>query len=365
MSKKKKTQTSQVVKSTKIETWDCKCGKKKITSPFCPNCGKKCTTGAVPTDGAPKRLSKGALIAIIATSIVLVAALIVGVVFMTKPAERNEEKATILSFAQATSLETMKTLDGKKVTIMGYMSTLSPVNGEFMYLMNLPYQSCPFCIPNTTTLSNTLAVYAETGKSFEFTDRAIQVTGILEFGSWTDEFGYQYEYRIKDASFVVLDNDNLSAELRLWQELASEGLVMEVYSLMSSVSALCYWPEYLTTVDDQTVYVQPEDVAPLLEVGGYYYDIINDMYYDDLIIRIKEIDANAFGELISLIREIQAFSKTVHTAFVNKEYSLVPEYTNAFMDGRTQYKYNNYDAFNNQYEALWIKFSNWMNKWEV
>lgn len=363
MSKKKTTKPAQQA-TKKIETWDCKCGKKRISSPFCPNCGKKCKTGEVSTT-APKRLSKGALIAIIATSIVLVAALIVGVVFMTRPANRDDEKATLLSFAQATSLETMKALDGKKVTIVGYMSTLSPVNGSFMYLMNLPYQSCPFCIPNTTTLSNTLAVYAPSGKSFEFTDRAIQVTGLLEFGSWTDEFGYKYDYRIKDATFTVVDNENISEELRLWQALAAEGLVMDVYSMMNSVGALCYWPEYITTVDNQTVYVRPEDVAPLLEPGGYYAELIDDMYYTDLITRIKTVDPNAFSELIEIITETQAFATTVHTAFVNKEYSVVPEYTNAFMDGRTQYKYNNYDAFNNQYDAIWVKFSNWMSKWEV
>ena len=68
-----------------------------------------------------------------------------------------------LSFSQANSVEAMQKLDGKQVNIIGYMSTLSPINGSFMYLMNLPYQSCPFCVPNTTQLSNTMAVYAKTG----------------------------------------------------------------------------------------------------------------------------------------------------------------------------------------------------------
>ena len=92
-----------------------------------------------------------------------------------------------LSFSEANSIDDMKKLDGKTVSIIGYMSTLSPVNGEFMYLMNMPYQSCPFCIPNTTQLSNTLAVYAKNGKSFEFTDLLIRVEGVLEFGDYTDE----------------------------------------------------------------------------------------------------------------------------------------------------------------------------------
>ena len=87
----------------------------------------------------------------------------------------DDGPAKLLSFSQAQSISEMEKLDGEKVTILGYMSTLSPVSGEFMYLMNLPYQSCPFCIPNTTTLSNTIAVYAK--DEFEFTDSAIRVTG--------------------------------------------------------------------------------------------------------------------------------------------------------------------------------------------
>ena len=57
-----------------------------------------------------------------------------------------------LSFSQANSVEAMQKLDGQEVNIIGYMSTLSPITGNFMYLMNLPYQSCPFCVPNTTQL---------------------------------------------------------------------------------------------------------------------------------------------------------------------------------------------------------------------
>jgi hypothetical protein len=117
--------------------------------------------------------------------------------------EKEDNLSQLLSFSQAQSITEMEKLDGKTVTIIGYMSTLSPVSGKFMYLMNLPYQSCPFCVPNTTQLSNTMAVYAKS--EFKFTDRAIVVTGTLEFGDFTDEFGYQYSYRIKDATYAVLD----------------------------------------------------------------------------------------------------------------------------------------------------------------
>ena len=39
-----------------------------------------------------------------------------------------------LSFSQANSIEEMQKLDGQTVNIIGYMSTLSPITGNFMYL---------------------------------------------------------------------------------------------------------------------------------------------------------------------------------------------------------------------------------------
>ena len=123
-----------------------------------------------------------------------------------------------LSFSEANSVDQMKKLDGQKVSIIGYMSTLSPVNGEFMYLMNMPYQSCPFCVPNTTQLSNTLAVYAKDGKSFEFTDLLIRVEGVLEFGDYTDEYGYgTYDNLIEfiksaEGNFTYVEGDSLPSQ---------------------------------------------------------------------------------------------------------------------------------------------------------
>lgn len=47
--------------------------------------------------------------------------------------------ANKLSFSDAISIETLASLDGKPVTITGYMATLSPLDGAYIYLMNMPY----------------------------------------------------------------------------------------------------------------------------------------------------------------------------------------------------------------------------------
>ena len=109
--------------------------------------------------------------------------------------EASSAEVTKLSFADSASLDTLKALDGKNVTITGYMATLSPLNGEYIYLMNMPYQSCPFCVPNTNQLSNTMAVYAPSGSKFDFTDRPVQVTGTLRVQDRVDDYGYSYNYK--------------------------------------------------------------------------------------------------------------------------------------------------------------------------
>ena len=203
----------------------------------------------------------------------------------------NEGGTQMLSFSQAQSVAEMEKLDGKQVTIIGYMSTLSPISGKFMYLMNLPYQSCPFCIPNTTQLSNTMAVYAKGNDEFEFTDRAIQVTGTLEFGDYTDEFGYVYSYRIKDATYSILDTENMSAELKLWQQLASTDAVSEVYSMFEYVNFLCYWPTYIYFIETD---------------GAQFNFGFKSGYFDNIISTIKSVDETAFADLVKVVEDAKA-----------------------------------------------------------
>ena len=84
----------------------------------------------------------------------LIALMLTAIVLMSLFAGCGEEKTassgdtTKLSFKDAAGYDYLKSLDGSQVSIRGYMATSSPVDGSFMFLMNLPYQSCPFCVPN-------------------------------------------------------------------------------------------------------------------------------------------------------------------------------------------------------------------------
>ena len=280
-----------------------------------------------------------------------------------KPAENG---TVMLSFSQAQSIEEIKNYDGREVTIIGYMSTLSPISGQFMYLMNLPYQSCPFCVPNTTQLSNTMAVYAMEKDEFEFTDRAIQVTGIMEFGDYTDEFGYEYSYRIVDATYEVLDTSNMSEELRLWQQLASTDVISDVYTMFEYVNFLCFWPSYTAQFDGGADYLYPDDAIYFIETDGAQFNYgFKEGYFEGLIATIESVDPTAFADLVTIIKDAKALCDKGYAELKAGNCTQVAEYSGAFRDGRLQYNLTNSTEFGSEMERLYRLFSNWLASWEI
>lgn len=280
-----------------------------------------------------------------------------------------------LSFSD-TNLDDMKKLDGQTVTINGYMSTLSPISGAFMYLLNLPYQSCPFCEPNSTTLSNTIAIYAPDGKKFEFTDRLIRVTGTLEYnksGQFTDEYGYNYSFRIVDATYEVINTSELGEHLKLWQELASTGVISDVYAMYDYINFLCFWGTYTAAMSDGSKdYLYAGDLSVFLYKEGAQFNYgYQNSFYDNMVAKIEAVDKTAFADLVNNIRQAQTFAQQVQLAISNEEYAFVPEYSTdssgklVFGDGRYQYKMNDAEVYRENMNNLYKAFATWLGEWEV
>lgn len=298
-------------------------------------------------------------------SIILVSCLAL-FLFVSCGSSDVEKVSNTLSFSKVNSVDEMQKLDGQQVSIIGYMSTLSPITGNFMYLMNLPYQSCPFCVPNTTQLSNTMAVYAKDGDSFEFTDRAIKVTGILEFGTYTDEFGYEYGYRIKDATYSEVDTSEMTDKMKLWQQLASTDVISEVYNMYEYVNFLCFWPTYTAEFDEGKDYLYPTDALRFIESEGaqYNYGYV-DGYFDAILNKIEEVSPTDFSVLTDNIRKAELLCNKALTDLKEENYSITAEYSGSFNDGRSQYIMNNSDTFEKEMEAIYREFAQWLAEWEI
>ena len=276
----------------------------------------------------------------------------------------GEEGATALKFTDAVSLETLTALDGKTVSIVGYMATLSPLSGKFLYLMNMPYQSCPFCAPNTTQLANTMAVYAPEGQTFGYTDQAIRVTGTLRIEDYTDEYGYVYNYRIADASYEIVDLAALSEDYALWQSIASDGVVAEINSMFDYLHFLCQWTEYQSgyTDDDgsEVVYfLYPGDVEMYLQdTGPYgYAQEAGEDYFPGLIERIRAISANDLEDLVTIVESAQQVAATALSELRAVNYT----YDSAADKYALQ---KNEELYNAWYDA-YSQFALWLAKWEI
>ena len=269
-----------------------------------------------------------------------------------------------LSFSASNDIKELQSLDGQRVTIVGYMATMSPISGAFMYLMNLPYQSCPFCVPNTAQLANTMAVYAPSGKKFDFTDQAIRVTGTLRVEDYSDEFGYEYNYRIVDASYTVVDLSSIRSDYALWTALASEGITSEIYGMFDYLYFICQWQDYMFNFVDetgqmQTVPIWPGDVMGLLEDDEYGYRTqTDDDYFQNLIRRVRAISPDALEDLVAILQQCEEVRAYALGELYGENFKYDPE-----TDGYTQ---DAYDELYLAWQDVWYAFAgDFINRWQM
>lgn len=296
-------------------------------------------------------------------SIILLLALVLG---LTACGSKEEKPNTVasLSFSDAVNFESIEKLDGQKVSIIGYMATMSPISGKFMYLMNMPYQSCPFCLPNTTQLSNTMAVYAPEDKTFEYTDQAIKITGTMVIEDMVDEFGYAYNYRIADASYEIVDLSMISEDYALWQAIATDGIVTELSAMFDYLHFLCQWTEYQGSYVDESgetveFFMYPGDVTQYLEDDSVYgyADKYADGYFPGLISRIRAISPDGLEDLVAIVEAAQALADIAIADLNNGAYT--------YDESTDQFTLNNNDALYEQFYDVYYQFSDWLTRWEL
>ena len=139
--------------------------------------------------------------------------------------ESKVEGSFQIRFKDLVELKTLEKYDGKTVTAVGYLSPIMGYDNSFGYLMNLPYQTCPYCIPDDTRITNTIAIFAPSGKKIEATEAAVVVTGTLKLGEYTDDYGYEYSYRIVDATLKKADTESVGNKVALYNDVADKKIL--------------------------------------------------------------------------------------------------------------------------------------------
>lgn len=234
----------------------------------------------------------------------------------------NEQGITAIKFKSTASEKEIEELNGKMVSITGYLSTLSPLNGEFAYLMNLPYQNCPYCVPGSSQITNTLAIFAKDNEKIEFTDLPVTVLGELEIGDFTDDFGYQYSVRLKDVTVSNADIDLLSENIRKYNVLAENGVLANLYECITNAENIIY---------SNSSDLKPIDIAQI----------------EKTINEVKQYNSkDEYKSLIVILNGLESLCKKVNGYIENNEYDKIKN-------------------SQNQLRIIYSSFSNWISEGEL
>jgi predicted transcriptional regulator len=290
----------------------------------------------------------------------------------------SENEITKLSFKSAAEYEYLKTLDGTTVAISGYIATSSPVDGSFMFLMNLPYQSCPFCVPNTSQLSNTMEVYPKKGDKFDYTTQAIKVVGTLEVADnedepFTDKYGYEFNYKIVDATYTILKSEDMSADLALWQKIAESDVINDIYAMYDYVNFTCAWNTYFVNsyMDEEGVlqpgyYLWAVDAEKYLFTEGAQWNYgYKEGYFDNIIKKIQSVDETAFADLVENVKKAQALATKAIQELTEKNYTVKYQYVERFDTMDYIYTLDKGEELQAEMKAIYLEFSNWLGSWEM
>lgn len=290
---------------------------------------------------------------------------------------KNDDTITKLSFKSASSYDYLLSLNNTTVQINGYMATSSPVDGSFIFLMNLPYQSCPFCKPNTSQLSNTMEAYPKKNEKFSYTTSAIKVVGTLVVSTnpdepFVDQYGYEFNFKLVDAEYYILKDSDLSAELALWQKVASSGLITDLYSMYDYVNFTCCWPEYFvntyTNSKGETVtgyYLWAGDAINYIKTDGAQWNYgYKEGYFDDLISRLNKLSSTGFETLIANINKAKALAEYATNELFDGHYTYEEKYVEKFGTTDKIFTMNDTTLYA-QWEIIYYEFTDWIGSFEM
>ena len=293
----------------------------------------------------------------------------------TKENVEIPEDAIELSFAGRPLLEYLKEINGKTVKINGYMSLASPTDGCFIYLVDAPYVDVPFTYDNSEMLVDTIEAYPKEGESFGYSVQAITVAGTLEVfegEAMTDEYGYGITYRIKDAVFIIMDEEDMDPSIRNWQKISGMGTIDALYGMYNYLWLVVDWYEfyyeggedeegnridgYFLYPDDLNWYIN-ENLPYVTEVEDYFGALENMLEYADT-------DGDLLPLMENLDKCIGLYNKAV-AAIENEEWTTEEGYWEEIGNEETRYYMNDGEAFIEEFGTLWSEFGEFIDGYRM
>lgn len=257
-------------------------------------------------------------------SLLLVLILMFSLVACSNDEPEKTNEIPRIRFSQ--SVDELKQYDGQTVKINGFMSLLSPINGSLIYLMNIPFQACPYCLPNTTELSNTIAIK---GEDIKFTSLPVEITGTLVFGNFSDSYGYEYTYRIENAKIKELDEKEISEKIKVYYTVAQDDTLGTIYMVIDCIAQVAYYED---------VGINPEDFK---EYGDIPFD-----NYADIKKTVEKLNTNGeYDAFLSLLNKTEETRNKVNADLQANNIEAYKSYTTVADE-----LFEAFNEFVNQYE---------------
>ena len=213
-----------------------------------------------------------------------------------------------IRFSDLVSLSDLQEYNNKTVTAIGYLSPITSYDGSLGYLMNLPYQTCPYCMPSDTKITNTISIFSKSGKKIEFTEAAIMVRGTLKLEEYTDAYGYSYNYRIVDATIEEADTSELGEKIVLYNKLAEKEIMTNLMETLYAVDNNVYYDEYISQ--------------------GATYDraIVDLTNLEKVIDDLKEFNKEDVSILVNVANSLKEIAEDTNYLIEQKNYTKIVEY---------------------------------------
>ncbi|MBQ9279689.1 MAG: hypothetical protein IJ215_01390 [Clostridia bacterium] len=131
---------------------------------------------------------------------------------------------------------TFNSFNGEMVELTGYMAVQSPLDESYVYLVNQPYVSCPFCAIGDVTKLEIIPVYMANGGAIKYTENGVTVRGTLEVAEKVDALEYTTQCRIIADKVTEIIDENADKELQAWYaDLNNANMIIDMQTLQMDI----------------------------------------------------------------------------------------------------------------------------------
>jgi hypothetical protein len=223
-----------------------------------------------------------------------------------------------------------------------------------------------------------MEVYPKKNQKFSYTNQAVKVTGRLEVAPsedepFSDRYGYEFSFKIVDAEYTIIKAEDLSAEMALWQKVASSGIVDEIYKMYDYVNFTVAWNTYfVNSFTDSNgefhkgYYLYPSDAEHYIKTDGKQWNYgYKDGYFDSIVAKIEKLDPEAFSDLVGIVRRAEALAKRGIEELDAKNYTSEYKYIEKFDTNDYVYTLTNGKELTSSMQTEFLAFSSWLSSWEM